>query len=253
MTVEKRVTIDPSWQGVIKWGGLSLFIAGVIVIVFVISVGVFQVTLPLDVEEVLDDPFVPTSLFIMTLVGELLLFPGFLALYFTLKDNDRTKMVMATAIGAFSVVMFLASRGLIISLGQISGRYLDTTDPTMKAAYLAAAEMAERTQNVYSTMALIFLSLASILIGLVMLKGNIFRKSISYIVILSGVFSIFTPFAVNLGIPLVISLIGLILMLIWQILVGLQLYKLGKGVGRSTPPLQESLKGASRSIKLHTL
>ena len=227
MTTEERFDVDPSWQGVIKWGGLSLFIAGIIVIVFVISVGVFQVTLPLDVKEVLEDPFVPTSLFVMTLVGEFLLFPGFLALYFTLRDNDRTKMFLATALGTLSVIMFFASRGLIISLGQISGRYLDTTDPTMKAAYLAAAEIAERTQNVYSTMALIFLSLASLLVGLVMLKGKSFSKPISYIVILSGLFSIFTPFAVNLGIPIVISLIGLILMLIWQVLVGIRLYKLG--------------------------
>ena len=171
MTIEKRFNIDPSWQGMIKWGGLSLFLAGVIVIVFIISVVIFQVTLPLDVEEVLEDPFVPTSLFVITLVGEFLLFPGFLALYFTLRDDDRVKMFMATAIGTFSVVMFLASRGLIISLAQVSGRYLATTDPTMKAAYLASAEIAERTQNVYSTLALIFLSLASILIGLVMLKG----------------------------------------------------------------------------------
>ena len=83
MATEERFNVDPSWTGVVKWGGLSLFIAGVIVIVFVISVGVFQVALPLDVEKVLNDPFVPTSLFVMTLVGEFLLFPGFLALYFT--------------------------------------------------------------------------------------------------------------------------------------------------------------------------
>jgi hypothetical protein len=227
MTIEKSSNVDPSWKGVIKWGGLALLLAGVIIIVFVISVGVFQVTLPLNAEEILEYPFVPTSLFVMTLVGELLLFPGFLALYFTLRDDDRAKMFIATALGTFSVVMFFVSRGLIISLGQISGRYLGTTDPTMKAAYLAAAEMAERTQNVYSTMALIFLSLASILVGLVMLKGKTFSKPVSYIVILSGVFTIFTPFAVNLGIPIVISLIGLILMLIWQILVGIKLYKLG--------------------------
>jgi len=227
MTVEKSFTVDPSWKGIIKWGGLSLFLAGVIVIVFVISVGVFQVTLPLDAEEILEDPFVPTSLFAITLVGEFLLFPGFLALYFTLRDDDRVKMLMATALGTFSVVMFLASRGLIISLGQVSGRYLDATDPTMRAALLASAQVAERAQNVYSTIALIFLCLASILVGLVMMKGRVFSKPISYVVILSGVFTIFTPFAVNLGIPIAISIIGLILMLIWQILVGIRLYKLG--------------------------
>jgi hypothetical protein len=227
MTIEKGFDIDPSWKGMIKWGGLSLFLAGVIVIVFIISVGVFQVTLPLDVKAVLEDPFVPTSLFTMTLVGEFLLFPGFLALYFTLREDDRVKVFLATALGTFAVVMFLASRGLIISLGQVSGRYLATTDPTMKAAYLASAEIAERTQNVYSTLALIFLSLAAILTGLVMSKGKLFSKPMSYIVILSGVFTIFTPFAVNLGIPIVISLIGLVLMLIWQVLVGIRLYKLG--------------------------
>ena len=221
------MSADPSWKGIIKWGGLALFLAGVIIIVFVISVGVFQVTLPLNAEEILEDPFIPTSLFVMTLVGELLLFPGFLALYFTLRNDDRAKMFMATAVGTFSVVMFLASRGLVISLSQVSGSYLDTTDPTMKAAYLASAEIALETQNVYSTMALIFLSLASILVGLVMLKGKTFSKPISYIVILSGIFTILTPFAVNLGIPIAISIIGLILMLIWQVLVGIQLYKLG--------------------------
>ena len=150
MTIEKRFNIDPSWKGVIKWGGLSLFLAGVIIIVFVISVGVFQVTLPLDVEEILEDPFVPTSLFVITLVGELLLFPGFLALYFTLKDDDKVKMFLATVIGTLSVVMFLASRGLIISLAQVSGRDLDATDPTIKVAPLASAQVAERTQNVYA-------------------------------------------------------------------------------------------------------
>lgn len=227
MTEKSKFTIDTSSKGIIKWGGFSLFIAGVILIIFLIGINTFQVTLPLNAKEVLDAPFVPTSLFTITLMGEILLFPGFLALYFTLRDDDKVKSFMATAIGTFSVVMFLASRGLIISLSGISGRYLSTTDPNMRAAYLAAAELAERTQNVYSTLALIFLSLASILVGLVMLRGKTFSKRISYIVILSGIFTILTPFQVNLGLPLVISLIGLVLMLIWQFLVGIQLYKLG--------------------------
>ncbi len=155
-----------------QMGRFSLFLAGVIVIIFMIGVGAFQVTLPLEAEEVLEAPIVPTSLFIITLIGEFLLFPGFLALYFTLRDDDRVKTFMATALGAFSVVMFLASRGLIISLSQVSGSYMDATTVSGKAAYLAAAELALETQNVYSTLALIFLSLASILIGLVMLRGE---------------------------------------------------------------------------------
>jgi hypothetical protein len=136
-------------------------------------------------------------------------------------------MLMATILAAFSVVLFLVSRGMILSLSQVGDRFLNTTDPNMKAAYLASAETALETQDVYSTIALIFLSLASILVGIVMLKGKLFGKPISYIVILSGIFTIFTPFAVNLGIPIAVSIIGLILMLIWQVVVGIKLYRLG--------------------------
>lgn len=220
--------IDPSWKAIIKWGGFSLIIAAIILILFVVGIGAFQVELPLVANQVLEDPVIPTSLFLMSVFGEFLLFPGMLALYFTLRDDDRVKMLMAVATGTFSVVMFMASRGLIISLSGISVKYLATTDPNMRAAYLAAATLAERAQNVYSTMALIFLSLAAILIGLVMLKGKIFSKPIAYIAILSGIFSILTPFQVNLGFPILISFIGLVLMLVWQLLVGIKLYRLGK-------------------------
>ena len=91
------MSIDPSWKAIVKWGGFSLFLAGVIVIIFMIGIGAFQVTLPLDAEEVLEDPIVPTSLFTITLIGEFLLFPGFLALYFTLRDDGRVKTFLLTA------------------------------------------------------------------------------------------------------------------------------------------------------------
>jgi hypothetical protein len=68
-------------------------------------------------------------------------------------------MFIATALWVLCVPMFLASRGQIIAISQISSRYLDTTDETMKASYLAAAELALETQNLYAMMGLILLSL----------------------------------------------------------------------------------------------
>ncbi len=227
MTLKKELDIDPSWKGLIKWGGFSLFLAGVIVIIFIIGVSFFKVTLPLDPVTTLEDPSISTTLFIITLFGEFLLFPGFLALYFTLRKYDKIKMLMATAISAFSVVMFFVSRGLIITISKVSGSYKEAAIDSGKMVYIAASEVALKTQDVYSTMALILLSLASIFVGLVMLKSKVFSMQISYIVIFSGIFSIITPFAVNLGIPLVISLIGLVLMLIWQIIIGVKLFNLG--------------------------
>jgi hypothetical protein len=228
MREEEGFKMGPSWKGVVKWGGFSLFLAGVILILFIIGQAAFRVTLPLEGTEVLENPFAPTALFVLSIVGEFLLFPGMLALYFALREDGRAKMLVGAALGTLSVVMFLASRGLIISLFSVSGSYKAAAAASEKAAYLAAAEVALETQNVYATLALIFLSLASILIGLVMLKGKTFRKPVGYIVILSGIFTIFTPFAVNLGIPIVISFIGLVLTLFWQFWVGLRLFKLGR-------------------------
>ncbi|MBD3289310.1 hypothetical protein GF337_10940, partial [candidate division KSB1 bacterium] len=162
MNHRNEVNIDPTWQGLIKWGGISLVIASIIVIIFIVGVGVFHVTLPLDPATVLERPNVPTTLFIITIFGEFLLLPGFLALYFVLRKVDKAKMFIAAVLGAFSVVMFFVSRALIISLSQVSAGYKSAATDSGKAAYLAAAEVALETQNVYSTIALIFLSLASI-------------------------------------------------------------------------------------------
>jgi hypothetical protein len=77
-------------------------------------------------------------------------------------------------------------------------------------------------------MALVLLCVASIIIGLVMLKG-LFSKRIGYLVIVAGIWTLFTPFGVILlEIPIIIPLTGLILTAIWQLVVGAKLYRLGK-------------------------
>jgi len=217
MTKEKGFNIDPSWKGVIKWGGLSLFAAGFLLVIFFLSAFIMQRTLPITAEKVLENPVGPTFLFLLAAIGELLLLPGGLALYFSLKDVKKTPMFIATGLWVVGVLMFLASRGQIISLSQISGRYINATSETMKAAYLASAELAIETFNIYAMMGLILtLCIASIIIGLVMLKG-VFGKRIGYLVIAASILTLFPP-------------VGLALTTIWQLIVGVKLYKLGKSV-----------------------
>ena len=230
MTKEKGYNIDPSWKGVIKWGGLSLFAAGLIAVIFVLSVFITQQTIPVPAEEILEDPVGPTLLFLLAAIGELLLLPGGLALYFSLKDVKKTPMLIATGFWVVGVPMFLASRGIIISLAQLSGRYINTTSETMQAAYLASAELALEIQNIYSMMGVILiLCVASIIIGLVMLKG-VFGKRIGYLVIAAGIFSLFTPLGVILSVPTILLFPGIALSAVWQLIVGIKLYKLGKNV-----------------------
>jgi len=230
MTKGKEYNIDPSWKGVIKWGGVSLFTAGLIAVIFIILVFITQQTIPVPAEEILENPLRPSLLFLFAVIGELLLLPGGLALYFSLKDVKKTPMFIATGFWVLGVPMFLASRGLILSLSQLSGRYINTTNETIKAAYLASAELALEIQNIFAMMGIIFiLCVASIIIGLVMLKG-VFGKRIGYLVIAAGIFSLFTPLGVILSVPTIILFIGIALSAVWQLVVGAKLYKLGKDV-----------------------
>ena len=229
MAKEKEFKIDPSWKGVIKWGGLSLFAAAFILVIFVFLVFITQQTLPVPAEEILEDPTGPTLLFLLAAIGELLLLPGGLALYFSLKDVKKAPMFIATGFWVVGVPMFLASRGLILALSQISGRYINTTSETLQAAYMASAELALEIQNIYATMGVtLVLCVAPIIIGIVMLKGG-FGK-IGYLVIAAGILTLFTPFGVILSVPIILPFIGLALTAVWQLVVGAKLYKLGKSV-----------------------
>lgn len=225
----KSIGIDPSWRGVVRWGGLALLVSGAIAVVFFVLVVATQQTLPVPAKEALEDPLAPSALFTFVVIGEVLLLPSGLALYFSLKGVKKTPMFFATAFWALCVPMFLASRGQIIAISQISSRYLDTTDPAMRAAYLAAAELALETQNLYAVMGLILLSVGSIMIGVVMLKGKeVFGKRIGYVVIGAGAFTLFGALTVITEIPIIVPVIGVILTAVWQFYIGFKLFRLGQ-------------------------
>jgi hypothetical protein len=76
MTEENSFNIDPPWQGVIKWGGLSLFAAAAIGVIFVLLVLILQQTVPVPAKEALEGPATPTLLYLFAARGELFLLPG---------------------------------------------------------------------------------------------------------------------------------------------------------------------------------
>jgi len=222
--------IDPSWKGVIKWGGLSLLVSGAIAIIFFILVMATGQTLPIPAKEMLEDPLVPSMLFTFCMIGELLLLPSALGLYFALKGVKKTPMLIATAIWIMCVPMFLASRGQIIAISQISSAYTSATDEALRSSYLASAELALETQNLYAMIGLILLSTGSIIMGIVMLKGKeVFGKKIGFVVIGAGIFTILGAASVIVEeVPIIFPVIGVMLSAAWQSYIGYKMYKLGK-------------------------
>lgn len=220
--------VDPAWRQIVRWGGVSLFTAAVVLVAFVIGVFVSGQAMPPTARAVLEAPAVPSTLFVLAAIGELLLMPTALGFYFGLKGVRRAHMLVAAGLMLAAVPMFLGSRGLILSVSRVSGRYLGTASETLKAAYLGSSELALEAQTVLSATGLILLCVSSIIIGAVMLKGS-FGGRLGYLVIAAGVITIFSPFAVVMGIPLIVSFIGLVLTASWQLAVGFKLYKLGCG------------------------
>jgi len=90
MEDKKSNNIDMSWKGVYKVGGISLFVAGAIPFIFLMIVIVTQQTIPVPAKKALENPTIPTNLYLLATLGELLLLPAGLALYLSLKEVKRT-------------------------------------------------------------------------------------------------------------------------------------------------------------------
>ncbi len=227
--------VDSTWKSVYKVSGLSLLISGVIVILFLITILVFQVQLPLSAQSVLDAPLQPILLFSLATFGEFLLMPGILGLYLSLKDVNKNQVFLGTVVFLTAIPIFLISRGHVISLLIISDYYSTTTDVTLRTTYLAIAQFALEVSGVFTVMALALFGIGSIVIGLVMLKG-VFNQQTAYLVIVAGTLTTIGTFGILLD-PLTIGTpFGLILSGIWQIIIGTKLYNLSQHT--SLPPQQ---------------
>jgi hypothetical protein len=174
---------------------------------------------------VLDDPLPSVSLYVLAAFGELILMPGVLGLYVSMKQIKKAHMVMGTALWLMAVISFLISRTQIISLFRVSGSYQATTSEATKAAYLVLAEHTIELSNVFSNIALMLLGIASIIIGLAMLKG-VLGKGLSFLVIISGTLTLLGTMGFLFEPITILTLFGLILSAIWQIIVGFKLIKL---------------------------
>ena len=117
------MSVDPSWKGVYKAGGFSFIAAGFVLFLFFIALLVLQTSPTLTPEMILDDPLPPVSLYALAAFGELLLMPGVLGLYYSLKNVKKTHMLMSTALWLVAVISFLISRSQIIALAPLSGSY----------------------------------------------------------------------------------------------------------------------------------
>jgi hypothetical protein len=220
------MAVDQSWKGVYKSGGFSLFTGGAILVIFLLSVFIFRVALPLTPQAVLENPVPPVTLYLVAALGELLLLPGALGLYLSLKDVKKNHMLIAATFWLVAVCMYLVSRGQIISLLPISSKYMAISSEFTRTAYMVSADRAIEVANIYGNMALMLHQVGAIITGLVMLKG-VYGRRTGYLVTVAGTMTFIGTFGIVLRPLSLFTLFGLMLTGVWQIIVGAKLYKLG--------------------------
>ena len=124
-----------------------------------------------------------------------------------------------------AVISFLISRTQIIALAPISSSYQAVSSESLRSAYLVSTEHAIELSSAFAEIALMLFAISSIIIGLVMLKG-VFGKGIGYLVIISGTLTLLGTLGVILEPLTILTLFGLVLSAVWQIIVGFKLIKL---------------------------
>lgn len=223
MKQNKLFPAEQDWTATIRWCALALFFAGALLIPFVAIVLATGQVLPVPAQQALEDPSIPRFAFAVATVGEVLLLPGFFALYLALSRTARAPMVFALVFMAISSPLFVVSRMQLFAATRLGGLYA-TSAPEAQDVWRATAEFAIESQNMNSTAALLLLCAASIVTGLVMLRGG-FPKWIGAAAIIAGAITVFSPFAVMLGVPVIVPFIGLALGAIWQMAAGWRLFR----------------------------
>lgn len=158
----------------------------------------------------------------------------FLALYFTLRKTNPSWMVIAITFALLGIGIFFATNNPF-SMLTLSDQYAIASVDAEKSAFLAAGEAILANTNQRGVggfnMGLFLVSVAGLIISTVMLHSQVFSKETAYLGIFAFAFSLADylrqALTESVLISLLVILTGALLFIIWFILVGRRLYRLG--------------------------
>jgi len=157
----------------------------------------------------------------------LFVIPAALALYFALKGINRSAIIVAASFHGLFAILHLAIGPNYLSLVTLSQSYQAATSNAQSAAYLATANYVYATDSVAFAVVLLVGGIAVLISGLVMLKG-VFNKSVAYLGVAAGMLGIIAGPTSLVPALLVVEVIYVIIVAVWDLLVGFKLYRLGR-------------------------
>jgi hypothetical protein len=230
MTTDPIETVDTSWRGLYRWGGVCMLVVGLL---YISSLAFGLGFPPSGAEAILKWLSGKTTLayafYGFYALADILLLPAVLALYLALKGINKSAMLVAAGFGGLAVALDLGVNVITqVAMIALSQNYAAATLDVQRTAYLAAATYATAITTVglpvYSS---VILSITTLITGLVMLKG-IFSRAAGYV----GVATSITGFLyfISLFVPALAVFYGIwgVLIMLWFLLTGYGLLRLGK-------------------------
>jgi drug/metabolite transporter superfamily protein YnfA len=175
------------------------------------------------------------NLDLLNLVVSVIMIPGFLALYFALKNEDSSFALLSLITFTIGTTVFISNNSALPML-DLSQKYFSATTEDQSIFFAAGAEalIAKGAHGSFGVFpGFILITLSEVFISFLMLQTRIFSKATSYIgisgTILLLIYLIIVTFVPSAK-PIAIILAGPggILSLIWMIMFSIKLFKLAK-------------------------
>jgi hypothetical protein len=169
------------------------------------------------------------NLDLLLMVDYVLLVPIVLALYVALRRASESFMAVATALHFVTIAAYFASNTAFEMLSLSDGYAAATTD-AQRATYLAAGQaMLATFQGTAFHASYVLGSVAGIMIGVVMLRSDVFGRVAAYALVLGDVIGL------GLYVPAVghfLSVGSILVLWVWCVLIARRLIQLGAGVSK---------------------
>jgi hypothetical protein len=241
MDTASTETVDLTWNGLYRAGGAAALVAGVI---FRRNLSAELSLLGVRAPGSVGDWFGLlqsnrllglTLLNVFDVVDYALVGLMFLALWAALRRAGKSAPAVAAACGLAGVAVYFASN-TAFSMLSLSGQYASATTDAQRSLLLAAGQaMLAINEGSGAYLSLLLLAIAGLLFSIVMLRSGLFGRGTAYVGILASALDLayctvlaFVP-AIDGDLIAICTLpaAGLLLM-IWHILIGLRLLRLGR-------------------------
>jgi len=230
LTAPAAEAVDPSWKALYRWGGILLMIAGLLdllVIALFLPLVSSITTGDAALKNLAGQALLAQIAFGIDGLDVLFTLPAVLALYLALKGINRNAMLVAAAsLGVFTA-LHLSAVPSTLSLVTLSQNYAAATSDAQRAAYAAVSNYVYYTTVTLEPIYILVASIGILIIGFVMLKG-IFSRGVAYLGIAAGILGIVLMLGLLVPALLTLDIVFLLLVAIWNLLVGFKLYRLGR-------------------------